>query len=205
MGCAAGTQDGVGGDGGAGGNGSSAVVTTNGPTGTGATTGNGWPGGCDAFKSDTCGDCLETKCCAQTEKCMEDDACASCVTGATSTGCDSNSRYGALTTCATTSCGPVMQFHQGSDCGGEQPCNDVDRWEMLDNPCHYAPPQWTCDPAEYDQAWSDPSHVYCQCACGFWDPDCDDQTHPSDCGAGNVCIPGVGPCTGCHVAGVACA
>jgi len=211
IGCAAGSHDAGGSDGGSGGQGgggdeTSTNVTTNGPSGTGGGTGTDWPGGCDAFDSDTCGDCLETTCCAETEACMEDSGCANCVTGETSTGCASNSLYAALTTCATASCGPVMEYYPGSNCGGEQPCYDYAEWLMLDNPCHYAPPQWTCDPSEYDQTWSDPSNALCQCnECGYWDPDCAGNTTPSTCDAGYVCNPGVGPCSGCTPEGVACA
>lgn len=134
---------------------------------------------------------------------MEDSACASCLQGDTTTGC--GALYETLVTCATTSCGPVMHFHQGSNCGGESPCNDVDHWEILENPCHYPPPQWTCNASEYDQAYSDPTHASCQCDdCGFWDPDCDGNTHPNDCGAGYVCNGGIGPCSGCTPDGVAC-
>lgn len=39
------------------------------------------------------------------------------------------------------------------------------------------PPGWTCDPAYYDAGidpWSG-AHDGCDCGCGVWDPDCDDD------------------------------
>ena len=183
--CAAGGGAG-GGDGGSGGGGpsqgggdaqsvagsTSGGVITTGPGSTGATTtttaasssSTGGGNTCDVLAADSCDDCIESKCCVELLACKDDPACWSCFTSAGTSGCPSNPAFIKVATCVVPACGPVIDMSPNGE--GTPP--------ITDNPCHFAPPAWTCDSAVYDQAYKTPGGpVVCNCECGpYLDPDC---------------------------------
>lgn len=150
----------------------SAGVITTGPSSTSAATttaaasssSSGGGNTCDVLAPGSCDDCVESKCCVELLACKEDPACWSCFTDAGASGCASNPAFVKVASCAIPACGPVLV----PDPNGEAPPT------IGDNPCHFAPPAWTCDTALYDQAYKTPGGpVVCDCNCGpYLDPDC---------------------------------
>jgi hypothetical protein len=172
------------------------VGSTSTSAGTGAaTTSSSSTGGgetCDLFAAESCSDCLESKCCAELLDCKNDAACWSCLTEAGATGCGSSAAFSKLGTCAVGQCGPVLVPDPAMETGPH----------IESNPCHFAPPGWSCDPALYDQGYKTPNGpIVCNCSCGgYADPDCN-VTKVNDCGANMVCG---GPSCGCLPEGAGC-
>ncbi|APR82956.1 Multiple EGF-like-domain protein 3 precursor [Minicystis rosea] len=69
---------------------------------------------CDSqsgFADQKCAECLGgATCCTAVKDCDADTDCSTCVSTPTTTGCDTNTKYGAYDTCMTDTCGSVCTF-----------------------------------------------------------------------------------------------
>ncbi len=166
---------------------SGGIITT-GPSSTSAATTTGASssstgGGntCDVLAAGSCDDCVESKCCVELLACKDDPGCWSCFTDAGASGCASSAAFIKVANCVVPACGPVIIPPDPLMEGQWGP-------HIAENPCHFAPADWTCDSAVYDQAYKTPGGpVVCNCECGpFLDPDCA-VAATSTCGPAATC------------------